>query len=209
MQEYQKLDSLHALYIASIVASELMGSKTFPLLFLNASVAIFTLPITFSINDIIFEVYGKKRALSFVRSGLQILFFLFAFNLLAVILPPSARFQTSSDAYQLIFGKSMRIILASLTAFFVSERLDVFVFSKIKAKLADHHLWLRNNVSNLLGQLIDTILFMTLAFYQPGNIGFLISLIIPYWLLKSFSSLAMTPLVYKGVAWLKEEEKKV
>lgn len=206
MKEYQKLDLLHALYVAAIVVAELMGSKTFPLWFMNASVAIFVLPITFSINDIIFEVYGRKRALSFVRSGLYILFFLVIFNLIAVMLPPSERFMASNEAYTLIFQKSLRITLASLIAFFVSERLDVFVFSKIKARLKSRQLWLRNNLSNIFGMLIDTVIFMTLAFYQPGNLGFLISLIVPYWLLKSFSSALMTPLVYRGVAWLKNKE---
>lgn len=203
MNKFQKLDLMHALYIASIVASELMGSKTFSIFFLNASVAIFTLPITFSVNDVVFEVYGRERALSFVRSGLYILFLLFLFNILAVFLPASSRFESSNDAYNLIFGKSLRLIVASLTAFFVSERLDVLIFSKIKEKMNNKSLWLRNNISNLFGQLVDTSIFIILAFYRPGNIGFLISLIIPYWLLKTTSSLLMTPVVYKGVSWLR------
>ena len=89
MKKYQKMDLLHALYITAIVASELMGAKTFPLGFMSASVAIFVLPITFSINDIIFEVHGRERAMSFMHSVLQILFFLFAFTCLAVMLPPT------------------------------------------------------------------------------------------------------------------------
>lgn len=206
MKEYQKLDLLHALYITAIVASELMGSKTFPLFFMNASVAIFTIPITFSINDIVFEVYGRERALSFVRSGLNILFFLFLFNALAVVLPPSVRFAESNEAYTLIFGKSMRIIVASLIAFFVSERLDVLVFSKLKERLSEKALWLRNNVSNILSMFVDSTIFMFLAFYSPGNIGFLISLIIPYWLLKVSASAVLTPVVYRGVRWLKESK---
>lgn len=205
MSTVQKIDFLHALYIGSIVTAELMGSKTFPLWMFNASVAILLLPIIFSINDMVFEVYGRERTLSFVRSGLYILGFLVLFNALAVLLPPSSRFASSNDAYTLIFGKSLRITIASLMAFGISERLDVLVFSKIKQRMHGRSFWVRNNVSNICSLFIDTVIFMTIAFYQPGNVAFLISLIIPYFLLKSSLSFLMTPLVIQGAVWLKKE----
>lgn len=61
MAYVKKLDFLHALYIAAIVSSELMGSKTFPVWKFNATVAVFLLPVIFSINDILFKVFGRKR----------------------------------------------------------------------------------------------------------------------------------------------------
>ncbi len=206
MKKYQKLDLLHALYIMAIVAAELMGSKTFSLSFISASVAIFVLPVTFSINDIIFEVEGKERALSFMRSGLQILFFLFFFNVIAVLLPPSSRFEPSNEAYSLIFSKSLRMTVASLIAFWVSERMDIHVFSKIKERFAAQSFWLRSNLSNVLSMFADTSIFMFLAFYRPGNELFLVSLIIPYWLLKISMSVIMTPISKKGIEWLQEEK---
>ena len=206
MTKIQKVDLLHALYVAAIVAAELMGSKIFTLQGINASVAIFVLPITFSINDIIFEVFGKKRALSFVRSGLYILFFLVAFNLLALALPAADRFLDANDAYQLIFSKSLRITVASLLAFWTSERLDVYIFSRLKEKFRHHKFWLRNNLSNVFGLLIDTTVFMFLAFYQPGNFGFILSLVWPYWLLKFAFSAFGTPLTSLGVKWLQKKD---
>lgn len=205
MTEIQKTDFLHALYIAAIVAAELMGSKIFSWQGFNASVAIFVLPLTFSINDIIFEVYGKKRALSFVRSGLYILFFLVAFNILALVLPPASRFLDTHDAYQLIFSKSLRITVASLLAFWTAERLDVYIFSKLKEKFKQHKFWVRNNLSNLFSLLVDTIVFMFLAFYEPGNFGFILSLVWPYWLLKFSFSAFGTPLTSWGVKWLQKK----
>ena len=79
-------------------------------------------------------------------------------------------------------------------------------------KLGKSKLWLRNNASNFIAQLIDTVVFMTLAFYAldkgfDDNASFLISLIIPYWLLKCSMSIIETPLVYLGVRWLKSEKK--
>ena len=204
MDKTQKLDLLLAAYIACIVAAELLGSKIFQFSFIKASVGIFVLPITFTINDIVTEVYGKARAKSFIRSSLFILIGLALYNLLALILPPAKRFLESNDAYNLIFAKSLRITLASLTAFFLSERLDVYVFSKIREKLGTKNLWLRNNLSNFIGQLFDTTTFMLLAFFTPGNFSFVLSLIWPYWLLKCFMSVIETPFTYLGVRWLKK-----
>lgn len=202
----KKIDLLLSLYIASIVVSELLGSKTFTLFGINASVAIFTFPLTFSINDIVTEVFGKERAVSFVKSGFVVLVFLFLFNILALVLPPSARFAATNGAYTLVFAKSLRIVVASLVAFWLSERLDVFLFVKIRQKLGRSKLWLRNNLSNFISQLFDTTLFMFLAFYAPGHFWFVVSLMLPYWVLKCSFSVIETPLTYLGVRWLKKDE---
>lgn len=193
-----------------------MGAKTFPLfkIFgyqLNASVAIFLLPLVFSINDIITEVYGKERTRSIIRSGLLVVFSVLIFSVLATNLPSSVRFQKTESAYDTIFGLSARIAGASLTAFAFAEFLDVFIFTKIREKLGKEKLWFRNNVSNFISQFVDTSVFMFLAFYSfergfSNNIAFLFSLIIPYWLLKSFMSIIETPFVYLGVRWFKDEK---
>ena len=213
MSKIHKMDLLVALYTFCIAVSELMGGKTFPLLSLgnftlNASVAIFTIPIVFTINDIIVEVYGKERARSVVRSGLTVVVLITLFSWLAISLPPSARFQKTEAAYDTIFGTAIRISIASLIAFAAAEFTDLWVFSKIRQRLGTQALWLRNNVSNFVAQLLDTVIFLTLAFYDPskafvGNVGFLVSLITPYWLLKCAMSVIETPFVYAGVRWLK------
>lgn len=217
MFKIQKLDLLISVYIFCIAVSELMGSKTFPLpsigsLKLNASVAIFVLPLIFTINDIITEVYGKEKARSIIRSGLIVIGLILLFSLLAVNLPPSARFKTAEPAYDAIFGLSARISAASLTAFALAEFLDVFIFAKVRQKFGKSKLWLRNNVSNFVSQFVDTVVFMILAFYAFdkgffNNVTFLTSLILPYWLLKCFMSVIETPFVYWGVKWLKEGKK--
>lgn len=204
----KKLDVLISIYIFCIAVAELMGAKTFPLVKLgtyqlNASVAIFVVPFIFSINDIVSEVLGKERARSIVRSGLIVVALILLFSLLATSLPPSSRF-TREEAYDQIFGLSARIAAASLTAFAIAEFLDVYLFAKIRELFGKKRLWLRNNVSNIISQFVDTTVFMILAFYDPGNIGFVWSLILPYWLLKCFMSVIETPFVYLGVSWLKK-----
>lgn len=215
MLKIQKFDLLIAVYIFCICVAEMMGSKTFPLLTspirLNASVAIFVIPLLFTINDVITEVYGKERARSVIRSGLVVIAGILLFSLLAVHLPPSPRFEGSNEAYKEIFSKSARISAASLIAFTLAEFLDVAIFARIRQKLGKSKLWLRNNASNFAAQFVDTVIFMTLAFYAlndpfGSNVSFLWSLILPYWLLKCFMSIIETPLVYLGVKWLKGSE---
>lgn len=217
MLKIQKFDLLVAVYIFCIAVSELMGAKTFPLanIFgyqLNASVAVFVLPLIFTINDMVTEVYGKERTRSIIRAGLVIIFLLLIFSLFSTSLPPSARFQSTEAAYDTIFGLSARIAAASLIAFTTADFLDVAIFAKIRKSLGKSKLWLRNNLSNFISQFVDTALFMFLAFYSlerslNDNLTFLFSLILPYWLLKCSMSVIETPLVYWGVNWLKQEDK--
>lgn len=218
MFKIQKLDFLISFYIGCIAVSELMGAKTFPITAignfnLSASVAIFVIPLVYSINDMITEVYGKQRAQSVVRSSLLVIFFFILFALLATTLPATKRFAVSESAYDLIFNVSIRISAASLFAFTVGEFLDVFIFAKIRQSFGKKALWFRTNASNFISQFLDTALFMTLAFYaldKPvnDNFAFLAGLILPYWLLKCFMSVIETPLVYIGVKWLKSDNGK-
>jgi uncharacterized integral membrane protein (TIGR00697 family) len=211
----RRFDMLVAVYICCIAVAELMGAKTVPLatigdFHLNASVALLVVPLLFTINDVIIEVHGKERARSVVFSGLFVIALLLLLSLIATHLPPSSRFMADEAAYDTIFGKSARIAAASLVAFALAELLDVWVFSKIRKKMADKALWLRNNASNFAAQFIDTVIFMTLAFYaleKPfgTNAAFLLGLIVPYWLLKCSMSVVETPLVYLGVRWLRRD----
>ena len=211
------MDLLIAVYIFCIVTAETMGGKTFPLanIFgfqLNSSVAIFLIPVIFSVNDVITEVYGKERTRSIIRSGLITVFLIFLASIIFTILPPSSRFASTESSYDAIFGLSARIAAASLTAFALAEFLDVYIFTKVREKLGKKSLWLRVNISNFAAQFVDTVVFMTLAFYafnQPfgQNAAFLVSLILPYWFLKCFMSVIETPFVYLGVHWLKSGKK--
>ncbi|MEK7450921.1 MAG: VUT family protein, partial [Patescibacteria group bacterium] len=126
MFKIEKLDLLISVYIFCIAVAELMGGKTFPLANilgyqLNASVAIFVLPLIFTINDMITEVYGKERTRSIIRSGLFVIGLILVFSLFATSLPPSRRFSGSESSYDIIFGTSARIAFASLTAFTLAE----------------------------------------------------------------------------------------
>ena len=217
MFKIQKLDFLVSFYIACILLSELMGSKTVLFLTigsfqLSTGVGILLVPLVYAINDVITEVFGKDKAQSVVRSGLVMIFFLFLFSLLAVSLPATARFMPLEKSYEAIFTFSAHISAASLIAFAIGEFSDVFIFYKIRQRLGKRKLWLRTNASNFLSEFFDTTLFMTLVFYAlnlsfAANFSFLSGIILPYWLLKCFMSVIETPLVYVGVKWLKRDSK--
>lgn len=215
MFKIEKMDLIIGFYIFGVIVSELMGAKTFPLLHfgtytLNASVSFFLIPIIYSMNDVIVEVFGAKRARSVVRTGLIMIVFLFIYTIFATYLPPSARFKSTEAAYDTIFTQSARFSFASLAAFALADFMDVAIFTKIREKMGKSKLWFRNNASNFISEFIDTVVFMVIAFYSfnesfAANWAFLISLIIPYWLLKCSMSIIETPFVYLGVKWLKNK----
>lgn len=213
MKLEHKVEFLIMLYGTCIVISELMGSKVIPLVSLfgmqfNASVAIFTLPLIFTINDVIIEVCGFEKSKNMVRSGLIMIAFIMLFSFLVTILPPAKRFVAQNSAYVSVFRQSLRISFASLCAFGLSDVSDILIFHKLCKRLGTKRLWLRNNVSNIISQGIDTSVFMILAFYSVNsgvsqNMAFLASIIFPYWIMKCCMSIIETPFVYFGVRWLR------
>ncbi|NTU46147.1 queuosine precursor transporter [Candidatus Roizmanbacteria bacterium] len=215
--EITKMDFVIALYTFCILVSNMMGAKTFsvvqtPVVHFTASVSLLLMPLIFTINDVIIEVFGVKRARSLYRSSLIMIILLSLFSVVAIAIPPSARFAKMEPSYELIFGQSLRISLASLVAFALSDLIDILIFERLRKQMRKKALWFRNNVSNFISQFFDTSVFYILAFYAVDtsishNVTFLFGLIIPYWLLKCSMSVIETPLVYLGVKWLKNDEK--
>lgn len=217
-QTQLRADLLVAIYIFCIIAAETLGSKSFPLfkIFgfnLTGAVGMFLIPWIFSINDIFLEVFGLKRAKNLAKISIIVVFLLIIFSSLAIALPPSNRFLPLNDSYRLIFSQSIRISIASLIAIGISILADIHIFYHLKKYLNKYGLWFRNNLSNHLAILLDTVIFMTIAFYSldksfSSNLNFLLGLIIPYWILKAFMSTLSTPFVYLGINWLKPKSKK-
>ncbi len=212
-----KFDMMVALYVFGIMVAELMGAKTFPVatignFHLNASVAIFVMPLLFMSVDVIVEIYGRERARSLVRIGLLIVLLQILTAWLFTSLSPSKHYAPTSDAYNTIFGTSIRFGLASIAAFAASEFLDVAVFARLRQRMQGRALWLRNNVANFLSQFVDSTVFVALAFYAfnqsfSSNVSFLAGIIIPYYLVRCTMSIAETPLIYLAVGWFRGGKK--
>ncbi|MDD4319368.1 MAG: queuosine precursor transporter [Candidatus Peribacteraceae bacterium] len=191
------------IYLTALFASNTVGIKIMPFLFgTHLSTAIFAFPVVFLMTDVVGEVYGKAHARAFVRMGFySILLFLF-FNYLSNILPVSPDFRTP-DEYKAIFGLSFRFTLASLVAFIVGEYQDVYTFFFIRGKIGSRFFWLRSLLSNMWGQMFDTVIWYAIALggYYPTDV--LIRLMIPWWLFKVAMGLLYTPLSYGGIALLR------
>jgi uncharacterized integral membrane protein (TIGR00697 family) len=218
MFKIQKMDLLVSIYIFCILASEVMGAKTFPLFTVfgytfNQSVSIIIFPLIYTINDMVNEVYGPERTRSIVRSGLIVIFLILLFSLFVTNIPSSQRFLPQESAYDAVFSLSIRFSFASLMAFVASDFFDVYIFAKLRKAMGKKGLWLRNNVSNFISETLDAFVFMILAFWAfdqsiTNNLSFIFSLAIPYILIRWILSLIQTPLVYLGVAWLRKKTTK-
>ena len=208
MSREDKTHILLGVFVTGVVLANLLGAKIVDFGFFVASVGIFMYPVTFLATDIVAEVYGRKKAMTFVMVGLMANVIMFLMVAAAVVLPPAPRYP-SNEAFLEVFNPSLRIIAASITAFFIGQLHDVRAFEFWKAKTRGRYLWLRNNASTIVSQFIDSTIFMFLAFYKMTpeyTVAFVFALIIPWWLLKVTIALADTPLVYLGVRWLRKGE---
>ena len=201
----QRLTILTCLFVSFLIAMNVLGGKIIPLGPFAVSVAFVIVPWSFLATDIVEEVYGKKKAKELIIAGvISLIIFLF-FIILFVALPPAVRYK-GNEEYKAIFGTSARIVFASITAFLLSQFHDVWSFWMIREKTGKKFLWLRTNVSTLISMIIDTFVFMFLAFYMLTpmfTFWFVIQMIIPYLIFKMIWGVASTPLVYAGANWLK------
>ena len=209
-----KTNILFGVFIGSLIAANLIGLKIADFGFFDASVGILLFPILFLITDVIEEVHGRKKTKELIIIGVITLILVLIVTTLGVLLPFAERSMVNEE-YTTIFGTTIRIFIASITAFVLSQLHDVWAFNFWKEKTHGEHLWLRNNLSTMVSTLIDTIIFMFIAFYAitpKFTVEYVFALIIPYWLVKVLFALFDTPFCYLGVWWLrgkKPEKKKV
>ncbi|MFC9540956.1 queuosine precursor transporter [Lysinibacillus sp. NPDC056959] len=187
---------LNGLFVGFLILANVLAVKVFSIgewmvLPAAAILIIFTYPLI----DVICEVYGKEAGGRTVRTGLIAQVFAVFFIAIAIELPPAQAFVHQQE-FETILGGSMRVIMASLIAYSVSVNLDVVIFSKFKEKHGDGKLWLRNNASTMLSQLIDTALFVTIAFFGIMPFKVLLTLFITQYIFKFLASIVATPLVY-------------
>jgi len=187
-----------------------IGGRDISLNFFNTvgvSVGILTVPIMFLITDVIEEVEGKKKVKEFIFVGVSALIMTVVLTTIAVILPSAAR-SVDPAFYNAIFKVTIRMTIASILAFIIAQLHDMWSFDFWKKKTKGKHLWIRNNLSTIISQLIDSVIFMFVAFYKSAPMWdavFVISLIVPYWIFKILFALLDTPFAYLGVWWLKKK----
>ena len=202
---YRKRDFLFAFFVASMVMVNTLGTKIITIVGIRVSVGIFFVPVLFLITDIIGEVFGRADASRFVNMATIMLVVLFVMMGVCIAVPPNESWGMQ-EQYAMVFGSSLRMTIASLVSFVVAQQLDVFMFSFWGKVTHGKHLWIRNNLSTIVSQFIDTTIFEFIAFWHLNDkftTAYIFSLIIPYWLFKVVFALLDTPFCYLGVRWLR------
>ncbi len=194
----EKLVLLTSVFIASLTISNVIAGKLVNLGPFIVPIAVLCYPITFAITDIVSEVYGKKMAQTVVWAGFVVSIMLVVYSVLTVRYPAVSFFK-DNEAYVKVFGSTPRIVFASILAYLLSQTHDVLAFHLWKRVTKGSHLWVRNNLSTMVSQLIDTFVFITVAFVGTVPTDTLVRMIFSQYTVKFFLALLDTPFVYLGV----------
>lgn len=183
---------LACVYSGSLVLAAVLASKIIAVGGLVVPAGVLAYSLTFLITDVISEIWGKERAQTVVVGGFITLVLVFVLTGISIIWPP-ASFWPHQQAYETILGSSARIMVASLTAYLFSQYHDVWAFHFWRRVTTERFLWLRNNASTIVSQLLDSVVFIAIAFY---GVMPLVPLILGQWVVKVGVAVLDTPLVY-------------
>ena len=194
-----------ALFVSSLIVSNIIAVKVIDVAGMILPAAIIIFPISYILGDVLTEVYGFARARQVIWLG-------FLCNLFAVVaitlggLLPAAGFWPGQDAYDMILGAVPRILAASFAAYLVGELVNAYVLARLKVAMEGRHLWVRTIGSTLAGQLLDSAIFITIAFAGIMPTEVLLGAIVTQWLVKSAYEALATPLTYAVVGFLKRTD---
>ncbi|MGD2034811.1 MAG: queuosine precursor transporter, partial [Bacteroidales bacterium] len=188
--------------IAAIVAN-IQVVQTIRLFGLTATLGNIVYASSFLVTDILSEVYGKKEATRAVWVGFFSVIAMTILMNLALLFKPVDGDEFSIMTYNsldTIFSLMPRIVIASLAAYIVSQRHDVWAYHFWKNRFpGQKKIWLRNNLSTMVSQLLDSIIFTFIAFYGLFEFNILVEIFITTYLLKWLVALADTPFIYWAV----------
>jgi hypothetical protein len=194
-----------SIFITCLITSNIIAVKLVNIFGLVLPAAIIIFPISYIFGDVLTEVYGYRQARRVIWLG-------FFCNLIAVVaiwlgqILPAASFWEGQAAYERILGYTPRLLGASFLAYLVGEFANSFVMAKMKVATNGRWLWTRTIGSTLVGQGLDSLVFMTLAFIGTIPLTVLVGAIVVQWLSKSVYEAMITPLTYVVVDFLKKRE---
>ncbi|MFC1917530.1 queuosine precursor transporter [Chloroflexota bacterium] len=198
-----RLVIITAVFVTSLITANIIAVKVVSLgpVFLPA--AIFIFPLSYIFGDVLTEVYGYAWARRVIWLGFlcNLIFVIFAW--IGQVLP-AAPFWEAQGAYERILGYVPRLLAASFCGYFVGEFANSFILAKMKILTRGRWLWSRTIGSTIIGQGLDTSVFIILAFI--GTPSFLPVLILYHWLAKTLIEVLATPLTYAVVNYLKRKE---
>jgi len=214
MPSQRWLPAITAVFVTSLIVSNIIAVKLVTLFGLTLPAAILLFPVAYICGDVLTEVYGYGAARRAIWIG-------FGCNLVAVTaivlggwLPPSPFWtagaytspEQAQQAYEAILGFAPRLLAASFIAYLVGEFLNAYVMARMKVASGGRRLWMRTIGSTLVGQGADSIVFLTLAFAGILHPAVLVMAILSQWLIKCAYEAVATPLTYLVVNQLKRSE---
>jgi len=198
-------DYLLALFVAVLLISNIASSKILILGPFTFDGGTILFPVSYIFGDVLTEVYGYRRARRVIWAGL------FATALMALVLTavgrlPAAENWTHQASYDAILGQTPRIVAGSLVAYWAGEFSNSYLISRMKVWTGGRFLFLRTIGSTLVGEGVDTLLFVVIAFagVLPGSL--LVTIIVSNYVFKVLFEAAATPFTYLFVNGLKRRE---
>ncbi|MBV7256363.1 queuosine precursor transporter [Pacificimonas sp. WHA3] len=205
-------DFAMAAFVAILLLSNLIGASKVasinvpflddPFVF-GAGILFF--PLSYVLGDVLTEVYGYARARRVIWTGFAALAFM-AFMSWAVVAMPPAEGWDGQAAYESVFGGTWRIVVASISAFWLGEIANAFVMARMKLMTGGKHLWSRTIGSTVVGQGIDSLVFYPVAFFGIWETELIIMVMITNYVLKVVWEALLTPLTYAVVRRMKDRE---
>ncbi len=198
-----RLAVITAIFVTCLITANIIAVKVISLGPFTLPAAIFVFPISYIFGDVLTEVYGYQVARRIIWLGFicNLIFVFFAW--IGQILP-SADFWGDQQAYVSILGITWRILAASFCGYLVGEFANSFVLSRMKILTKGRWLWSRTIGSTVIGQALDTSLFITIAYIGTG--ATLPTMMLYHWVSKVGIEVIFTPATYAIVDWLKKKE---
>lgn len=194
--------TLSSTFIVLLMIANLISNKTLTAFGLVFPAGVLTYSLTFTISNMINELLGRKVMFFIIKLSACLIIVQYLFVAVAVHSPGSP-FWVNQAAYSAILLNKFRIFIASITAFFISQSINIWLFDFLKQKHKSGHLWFRKNISTVFSQIIDSFIFILVAFSYTTLPVF--DLLAGQLVCKVTISLLDTPVIYIAVSSLKEK----
>lgn len=205
LKSYHWLMPIVAIFVTCLIIANIIAVKLISIAGLILPAAVVVFPISYIIGDILTEVYGYKIARQVIWLGFFCNLIAVGFIYLAQILP-GASFWNGQEAYVQILGFAPRLLVASFIAYLVGEFSNSIILSKLKVATKGRWLWTRTISSTIIGQGLDSLVFISIAFWGVIEAYNLASAIVAQWGFKVAYEILATPITYLVVGFLKREE---
>lgn len=193
---------LYASIVISLLLANLQGPKLTEIFGLQTSMGVILYSSIYFSTDLLSERYGQREATRAVMIGFLVSIMIIVMISLSLLYLPSSSPKTADfalsvhEATATLFNFTPRFILGSLLAYLISQRLDVWIFHLIKKKTHGRHLWLRNNGSTMISQLVDTVIYGVVVWWGVVDLVTAMQLAAAKYVLKLLIALLDTPFIY-------------